>query len=75
MSLRVVHALEKPPEGWTGETGYLNAAILKRHLPRHHERMQYFVCGPGPMMDAMDKVLPAAGVPEERIHTERFDWV
>jgi len=75
MSLRVVHALEKPPEGWTGETGYLNAAVLQRHLPRHHERMQYFVCGPGPMMDAMDRALPAAGVPEERIHTERFDMV
>jgi ferredoxin-NADP reductase len=37
--------------------------------------MQYFVCGPPPMMDAMEKVLPEIGVPGELIHTERFDMV
>jgi len=31
-----------------------------------------FVCGPGPMMDAVEKGLVAAGVPSERILIERF---
>jgi predicted ferric reductase len=74
-SLTVVHVLEKPPEGWAGETGYITAAVLRRHLPKRHQRLQYFVCGPPPMMDAMDHVLVELGVPAHRIHTERFDMV
>ena len=31
-----------------------------------------FICGPGPMMDAVEAGLVAAGVPDERILIERF---
>ena len=75
MRLTVVHALEKPHHGYQGETGYLSEEMLRRHLPRRFERMQYFVCGPGPMMDAVERALEALGVPAERINTERFDMV
>ena len=39
------------------------------------ERFQYFVCGPIPMMDVMEHLLPRVGIPADRIHTERFDMV
>jgi ring-1,2-phenylacetyl-CoA epoxidase subunit PaaE len=32
----------------------------------------YFICGPGPMMDAAEEALLARGVPKDRIHLERF---
>jgi ring-1,2-phenylacetyl-CoA epoxidase subunit PaaE len=32
----------------------------------------FFICGPGPMMDAAEEALVAHGVPSERIHLERF---
>jgi len=32
----------------------------------------WFICGPGPMMDAAEGVLLDADVPKERIHIERF---
>lgn len=32
----------------------------------------FFVCGPGPMMDAVEDALKAKGVPSERIRIERF---
>src|SRR3954469_1568513 len=32
----------------------------------------FFVCGPGPMMDAAEAALLARGVPAEKIHVERF---
>ena len=73
--LRVVHVLEKPPEGWTGERGYITAELLRRHLPKRHARQQWFICGPGPMMDAVERAVASLGVPAERIHTERFDMV
>lgn len=31
-----------------------------------------FICGPGPFMDAIEQVLIGAGMPNERIHIERF---
>ena len=32
----------------------------------------FFICGPGPMMDAAEEALKARGVPADRIHLERF---
>ena len=31
-----------------------------------------FICGPGPMMDAAEAALKAAGVPDSNVHVERF---
>ena len=75
LTLTVVHILERPPEDWTGETGYVSAEVLARHLPPGHRRFQYFICGPDPMMDAAEAALIELGVPPERVHTERFDMV
>jgi predicted ferric reductase len=75
MNLNVVHVLERPPENWTGETGYVTAELLSRHLPRGYGRFQFFICGPVPMMDAAESALVQRGVPAERVHTERFDMV
>jgi predicted ferric reductase len=75
LELTVVEVLESPPTGWAGESGYVDEALLRRHLPRNHARFQYFVCGPPALMDAMERVLPALRIPAERIHAERFDMV
>jgi predicted ferric reductase len=75
LTLTVVHVLERPPEDWSGETGYVTAEVLARHLPPGHRRFQFFICGPDPMMDAAEAALIALGVPPERVHTERFDMV
>jgi predicted ferric reductase len=75
LNLTVIYILANPGADWKGETGYLTAEILTRHLPKQFQRMQYFVCGPPRMMDAMEKIIPEMGVPEEQIHTERFDMV
>lgn len=32
----------------------------------------FFICGPGPMMDAAEEALKGRGVPSDRIHLERF---
>jgi ferredoxin-NADP reductase len=75
LDLTVVHVIERPPEGWAGETGYVTREILARHLPPAHRRFQYFICGPDPMMDAAEAALVGLGVAAERVHTERFDMV
>ena len=75
LDLTLVHVLERPPAEWEGETGYLTADILVRHLPSGYRRFQFFICGPDPMMDAAEAALIELGVPPERVHTERFDMV
>ena len=75
LDLTVVHVLERPPEGWTGERGCVTAEVFARHLPAGYRRFQYFICGPDPMMDAAEAALLELGVPAERVHTERFDMV
>ncbi|HEU6443785.1 MAG TPA: ferric reductase-like transmembrane domain-containing protein [Gaiellaceae bacterium] len=74
-NLRVVHVLERPPDGWTGEVGYVTAELLQRHLPPQYRRFQFFVCGPVPMIAAVERALHAIEVPGERVHSERFDLV
>lgn len=75
MNVTVVHVLEEPPPDWTGEDGYLDADILARHLTGSFRRFQFFACGPTPMLAAVETALVRIGVPADRIHTERFDWV
>ena len=36
------------------------------------EAAAFFICGPGPMMDAAEEALKARGVPTDKIHLERF---
>jgi len=75
LELRVVHVLEDAPDGWRVERGRIDDQLLRRHLPERHRRMQYFVCGPPRMLDAMEDALVGLGVPAERIHTERYTFI
>lgn len=77
VNLKVVHVLELPPEDWNGEKGFVTADILNRYLPvdRKPNRVEIFICGPGPMMDAVEKALTRLGVPMGDFHSERFSLV
>ncbi len=74
LNLKVIHVLEKPPADWQGETGFVTAEILKRHIDQNWMRLnpQIFLCGPKPMMNIVEKHLIANGFPRIKIHTERF---
>jgi predicted ferric reductase len=75
LNLEVVHVLSRPPEGWEGEEGRIGAAMLARHLPERYQRLQYFICGADPLMDAAEDALVRLGVPKRRVHSERFVMV
>src|SRR3546814_17949476 len=42
------------------------------HLIEPEDVAGFFVCGPGPMMDAAEEALLERGVDKHKIHTERF---
>jgi len=74
LALKVVHVVEKPPPGWTGEAGFITQAMLERVLPLDGRR-SFFICGPPRMMDVVETSLARMGVPLGQIHSERFDLV
>jgi len=75
LDLTVVHVLANPPAGWAGEQGFINAEMFKRHLPPPYSDHEYFICGPGVMMDAIEKALGEMGVPMAKYHSERYSFV
>ncbi|KAL9559685.1 hypothetical protein MBANPS3_000308 [Mucor bainieri] len=51
---KVVYALDKAPENWTGISGYVNKEVIQEHLPSPQaEDSVIFVCGPPPMMKSI----------------------
>jgi predicted ferric reductase len=75
LDLHVVHVLQEPPDDWTSETGFINADILDRHLPENRNDLVYFICGPVPMILAVEKALGEIGIPAQNVHAEQYDMV
>jgi predicted ferric reductase len=57
------------------EKGVVTADVLRRHLPREFAEYEYFVCGPVPMINSVERALTEIGVPARSVHTERFQMV
>lgn len=69
--LKIVHILsEEKKEGC--EHGFIDQALLTRWLGDIDRLAEVFLCGPPPMMTAVEQNLRAIGFPRRRIHTERF---
>ncbi len=64
-------APETSSRPWQGETGYLNAALLAKHLV-NIEKPIYYVVGPPGMVGALRTMLKAAGIDDSDIRTEKF---
>ncbi len=73
--LKVVHVLERPPEDWDGEKGFISADILKRHLPEDYKNWEYifFLCGPMPMIEAVEGALQSLAVANTKIFSEKYE--
>ena len=75
LDLDLVYVIEHPDEDWQGETGFVNEDLLRRRLPREAFDRHVFICGPNPMIDAVERALDACGVPERNVSAERFALV
>ena len=71
--LRGLFSRSKPQ--WRGATGRITIPAVQQFMQRHPAAVddkQYFICGPGRMIDDVEQALLGLGVVKERIHTERF---
>ena len=64
----------KPEDNWTGKTGFIHQVIFNEYLSKHEapEDIEYYLCGPPVMNDAIQKMLYDLGVPAEMIAFDDF---
>ena len=69
-------ALSEPREedNWTGPVGFIHQVILDNYLKDHDEpeEIEYYMCGPGPMANAVKGMLDNLGVPPEMLLFDDF---
>jgi len=75
LNLTVVHVLRDPPADWTGEKGFINPEVFKRHIPQPYADHEYFICGPTRLMDIIEEALSDMNVPISKYHSERYSFV
>jgi ferredoxin-NADP reductase len=70
----IVHTLtrERPPPGWRGHAGRIDAPMLAKVGFPPAAEPQVFVCGPTPMVEAVAEALVGLGHKPRRVKTERF---
>ena len=63
-----------PDDHWTGPTGFIHQVIYDQYLKDHPtpEEIQYYICGPPLMLQAVLHMLDSLGVPPENIHYDDF---
>jgi glycine betaine catabolism B len=71
IGVRVVVCYERPSSGWRGESGFITAEMVRRHLALDNGR-PFVVTGPPVMVDAMQSVLDDLAVNDSRRVIERF---
>lgn len=69
--IRFVHVLQKPQPGWTGETGFITADLVRRHTDPLDGRY-WISAGPPAMGEAMRAVAAELGLPSDRFALELF---
>lgn len=74
LDLTVIEVVRNAPPGWPGATGDIGTALLRSVLPHRGQRsaLDHFVCGPPGFVTAVTRSLLELGVPEHRIHIEKF---
>jgi Na+-transporting NADH:ubiquinone oxidoreductase subunit F len=63
-----------PEDNWTGPTGFIHQAVYENYLKDHPapEDIEYYLCGPPMMLDAIKKMLYDLGVDNDMIRYDEF---
>lgn len=64
----------QPEDNWDGPVGFIHQVIYDNYLSKHEEpeEIDYYLCGPPMMNDAVTKMLYDLGVPDENVLFDDF---
>jgi MocE subfamily Rieske [2Fe-2S] domain protein len=63
-----------PEDGWTGYTGFIHEVLRREYLSSHPDpaSVEYYLCGPLPMIRAAIAMLTELGVKRDQIISDEF---
>ena len=63
-----------PEDYWEGLTGFIHQVTQDEYLAKHEDptELEYYMCGPPPMINACDNMLDSLGVDKEMIAYDSF---
>ena len=69
-------ALSEPmdEDNWSGHKGFIHQVLLDEYLMKHDDptEIEFYMCGPPPMINACDSMLDSLGVDKEMIAYDSF---
>ncbi|GAB6394980.1 MAG: Na(+)-translocating NADH-quinone reductase subunit F [Bacteroidales bacterium] len=73
-SFHIALSEPRPEDNWTGFVGFIHQVIYDNYLKSHEapEDIEYYMCGPGPMSNAVKAMLDNLGVPPEMLLFDDF---
>lgn len=63
-----------PEDNWTGKVGFIHEVLRDNYLLKHPDptEIEFYMCGPPPMINAVNKMLFDLGVEKEMIAYDEF---
>ena len=71
-NLQFTPVLSEPDSNWRGETGWVHEAVLKRYPDM--SGYDLYMSGPPPMVFAARDAFQAAGLSEDHMYSDVFEW-
>jgi ferredoxin-NADP reductase len=71
IDMTITHPEEEPQNPWSGLTGRVDETLLRK-LVGDLSKPTFWICGPPPMVDALDGLLGKLGIPTSRRKIEKF---
>ena len=64
----------QPDDHWDGPVGFIHQVALEQYLRDHEDpqELEYYLCGPPPMIAAVNRMLDDLGVEKEMIAYDEF---
>ncbi len=70
-NLKLVFTVNEATSGWKGSTGFISTELIKKEVPDYKENV-FYTCGPPAMVEAMEKLVEALGLPKAQLKREYF---
>ncbi|KAJ2162448.1 NADH-cytochrome b5 reductase [Coemansia sp. RSA 552] len=74
-NFEIHYVLNNPPEEWQGGVGFVTKDIIEKWMPAPADDIKILLCGPPPMVKAMDANLHELGYDKARIISKPDDQV
>ncbi len=70
-NFKLVLTVNEASSGWKGATGFISTELIKKEVPDYKENV-FYTCGPPPMVEAMERLVEALGLPKSQLKREYF---